>query len=562
MATPAAYRPLGVYERQREERILASPALDNNTIALIAEIPPTRSYAEPAVTMGGTDQVALVREGIDPETIEIFDRSGTVRYTLEDYEVIQTSVGGEAGGNPLEDAFAVRRIENSAEETFSLESGALVHRPQNGRGVHNIRLSTASPEREYVEREDFLYDPFTNRLTALPSGSLPRQGEEISLSYDYGIESGEIVQVRYRYADEDYYAQFPVASFKDVLARYGESFDGNDEVNPMSFAAETIYTNANAGVQVVCVPVNPNSTGAKEIASLADWQVAIESVNTQDVGILCETSGLLDVQSNLFSHVRASYNNNVSYIAFVGRDGTKEVLESERDIDGVTRNSLRAYARSFNYRRVVVASTEACDGISTANSSRTGNRKRVGNQYLACALAAISASNTPQTPLSRQIVSGLRSSSASAPERFLTEDTTAGLCVVENNGVLQKVRHGVTTEFGNIITREVSIQRAQDFLLKSLKSALDSNIIGRVREPNVDFLVSGVASDVLGRFASAGVISGFSPPDVSEDPTDPTHLIVRFDYTPTFMVNTITLEFAVTNQNGAQLASVNVSLAA
>lgn len=562
MATQAGYRPLGVYERQREERILASSVLDNNTIALIAEVPRTRSFSEPAVTLTGTEGTPLLREGIDPETIEVYDRSGTTLYTLEDYEVIQTSAGGEDGSDPLSDAYSIRRTENSAVETFSLQSGVLVYKPQNPRGVHDIRLSTISPEREYVEREDFVYDPFTNRLSALPSGSLPRQGEVINLSYDHGIEDGEIVQIRYRYADADYYQQFPVTSFRDVIARYGESFDENDEVNPMSFASEIIYTNASAGVQVICVPVNPNATGSKEVASLADWQVAIESVNTNDVGILCETSGLLDVQSNLVSHVRTSYNENTSYLTFVGRDGTKEVLESERDIDEVTRNSLRAYARSFNYRRVLVASTEACDGVSIANSSLTGARKRVGNQYLACALAAIVASNTPQTPLSRQVVSGLRGSLANAPERFLTEDTTAGLCVVETSGGLQKVRHGVSTEFGNIITREISIQRAQDFLLKSLKSALDSNIIGRVREPNVDFLVSGVASDVLSRFTTAGVISGYSPPEVIEDSTDPTHLIVRFDYVPTFMINTITLEFAVTNAGGTQLASANASLAA
>lgn len=554
MVTAAAYRPPGAYERKIYDRILPSPINNNDLIALVGEIPKNRPFAEPSVTLTGTEQRPLLKEGIDSSTIEVLNAEGVVRYAPEDYEVIQTSAGGPSGDDPLEDSFAIRRTENSAVETFSFESGVTVYRPQNGRGAHNLRLSTVTPPQEYVELVDWVYDPFTNRLSALPDGSLPRQGEEITLSYDYGIEDGETVQVRYRYADAEYYTPFVASTLSDVLSRFGEAWDEEDRPNPLSLAAEAVFTNASSLVQVQCVPVNPHATGAKDIASLADWQMAIDSVNQKDVGTIIETSGLYDVQSNLVSHIRRSYNDNQSYRTLLGRDGTKEVLEVEREIDEVSRTSLRAYASALNYERALVVSTPRCDGVSIMNSSRSGERRRVGNQYHAAALAGIAASINPEAPLTRQIISGVRATGTTA-DRFLTADTTFGLCVVDTIGGLQKVRHGVTTAFNDILTREWSIGRAQDLLLNSLKQTMDSNIVGRVMTDDIDFLVASVARDVLERFVVSGVIFNYSTPEVGAEPGDPTGLRVRFSYIPRFPINTITLEFSLSDSEGSRFLS-------
>lgn len=82
-----------------------------------------------------------------------------------------------------------------------------------------------------------------------------------------------------------------------------------------------------------------------------------------------------------------------------------------------------------------------------------------------------------------------------------------------------RVRHGVTTMFSDVNQREISVVRAKDFVIKSLREVLDRTVIGMLMEPDVDFLVQAAATNVLDRMKASYIIADYQTPRYSRTST-------------------------------------------
>ncbi len=302
--------------------------------------------------------------------------------------------------------------------------------------------------------------------------------------------------------------------------------------NPMSLAASMVFSNGGPGTQVMCVPVNPHAIEVgKENTTLAEWEVAFDSITQDEVTLIIESSGEIPQHGLLITSVLGASTYQQARIGLIGRDGTK---------DGSTRTDLRAYARAINNQRVVLTSPSKL----LAQDTVLGRAREVGGQYGAAALAGRLTLFNRQDTMTRKSVIGVRTDSPE-PEHLLTQDSASGLCVVENKAGFMKIRHSMTTMASDVNQRELSIIRAKDFLIKSMRVALDGSVIGMLMTPDVDFLIQGAATNVLDRMVNSYVITGYQSPQVTQDNTDPTRMRLRFQYTPNYPVNEIVIEFGI-----------------
>jgi hypothetical protein len=524
------YRPPGVYAQEEVRTIIPSPIPNNDAVAIVSEVPPATPFAQ-RLALSGLGAFQLEKKGIVTGSIKIFNREETVEYLAGEDFLISSS--GAVDYNSFK---SVTRVENEVEdEAFTLDSGTQTYTPINNRGVHNYVLRTeGTTPKTYVEFVDFVYDRYAGRFRRLDSGTLPIDGTEILLSYNYGIANNEEVLITYNYSDVEYYSHHLLNDVAEVYGLFGPSWLPDGTINPMALMASIVFANGGPQTQVLCVPVNPHAiTVTKTDATLAEWQLAFDSIAEDEVSMILETSGEVSTHGYLISHVLGASAYNQERMGFLGRDGV---------VAQIPRNDLRNYAAAINNQRIVLASPSR---FLTENQN-TGQLVYVGGQYGAAALTGRITVGRVQDTLTRKPIFAVRTSAPEA-EPLLTGDTAKGLCVIENRSGFMRVRHGVTTMFADVNQREISVVRAKDFLIKSLRDVLDKTVIGMLMEPDVDFLVQGAATNVLDRMKNAYVIADYNAPQCYQDRNDPTRLILRFTYLPNYPVNEILIQFGISS---------------
>jgi hypothetical protein len=248
--------------------------------------------------------------------------------------------------------------------------------------------------------------------------------------------------------------------------------------------------------------------------------------------MVVETSGLVEIHGFLIQNTLGAAQYNQTRMAILGRDKTKDTA--------LTRDQLQDYAQAINNQRVIMTSPAQLLTLDTIG----GDLKTVGGQYGAAALAGLLTNIRFQDTPTRRPIAGVRTR---VPERevLLNEDSAAGLCVLENRKGFMRIRHGLTTMFSDINRREISVVRAKDFLIKSLKEMLDASVIGMLMEPDVDFVVAAAMTSVLDRMKNGYLIADYEQPQVYQDATDPTRLLARFSYLPNYPVNEILIQFSI-----------------
>lgn len=531
----AFYRPPSVYAREETGSIVPTAIPEGGMVAIVSEVPkstPHRQYP----TLVGTTPVDLDKKGIRSESFDVRSRNGLVRYVEgEDYLITSTDTVDYRAFK------SIARIANSIQnETFTLDAGTDRYSLINGRGAHDIVVTSTDPVSSvvttYEYQKDFIYDSYQNELIALPNGVIPRDGTTVEVSYNHGIEDGEEIRVEYRYADEEYFSQVVTDTYDDIERRFGQPWNEDGSENRMSLAASIVFANGGPRTMIMCVPVNPY-VNDEEVGTvnLVDYQRAIDSITDDEVGLVVETTGDLNIQSTLIQNtISAATDFEQPRMALLGRDFRRDEAE---------RNQIKEYARSMNQERIVVVSPIRWKTLNDVY----GEEVEVGGQYAAAALAGLLSSLAVQDTPTRKLIAGLRPLESRQKEGLMNSDADDGLCVIENRAGTVRVRHGITTARGDRNKQEINVVRAKDFIIKSLKETLDPVIIGRLLEPNLDMVAQSTASRILDSMKNDYVLADYSVPEVQVDPNNATRLILNFTYLPNYAINEVLISFALSD---------------
>ncbi len=376
----------------------------------------------------------------------------------------------------------------------------------------------------------------------------PAEEAVTTITRDAGgvIVSGVVVYVSYEYTDSAFYEPYLSSDWDEIQSRYGTAIVNGSVTSPLSLGAKIVMENG--AKEIICVPTKGSTATSVTSAQIATAYATLDS--RDDVGVVVPlpvgisgtdlTPGdTADIGLDLKSHVETATASGLYRVGVFGFD-----TGADRSYDDVATNTAS--------KRVVLA----YPGPMEWYNGYTNSIMELGSMYLACAYAGMMASRQAQIPITRKDVRSF----ASIPARVRSAMTPAALNTLADAGVAiteQRsdgrlvVRHGVTTDPTNVLTREVSIVRAKDSLIRLVNLSVDrSGIVGSPMNGESAVRLRSIVEGALAQAVQSQIIVNFSNLSVRVAPGDPTALEVKFAYQPAYPLNKVMISFSINTVTG------------
>jgi hypothetical protein len=360
--------------------------------------------------------------------------------------------------------------------------------------------------------------------------------KRINRGAEVGIQEGDVVSITYRYTDPNYFDVYALYDYDDVRDRYGDPFDADGQIqSEVTLAAKMAFTNG-ASVVLTCAvdPADPDNP------TIGDYQDALEKFrNEEQIAIIVPGTGDPDIFPLVSLHVSQESEKKFERRAVVGVDGSSTIVATSPRIE---------LAQSLSNQRVAMVSPSRFNYFSP-ELNRT---IQLGGQYMAAAVAGKSASLAPAMPLTRKTIAGFNGPAENLREGEKDLESQNGLMVVERTRRNQvQIRHGVTTNSNDLLTREWSIIGQQDVMVYRIRDYLDNDgLIGMPIYDTTLIQVKASAESALVSLVRDGVIVGYQNLKVRQIATQPDVIEVRYEWRPAYPLNYILVRYSVAVETG------------
>ena len=357
------------------------------------------------------------------------------------------------------------------------------------------------------------------------------------------ITDGQAVRVTYNYADVSYYQPVRVADFEVVKDLYGDPFDPTTGAitSPLSMAAKVAFENgAREVILLATVGTSTVTTGALSAAYP-------KLLNLHEVGVVVPvTAGissgadLATASTDLANHCDQASSDGFFRVGVLGCDTSYAT------------GTPQAIAETANSKRVIVAWP---NNLLFYNAF-TGNTVEVGGQYLAAAYGGKLVSKGVQHGLTRKGITSFAGIAAGTLSTLTkaNKDTwsNGGVAVTEltrNNTLI--VRHGTSTDTSSTATREISVTRAKDQMVRLIQDTIDSaQVIGSPITSISVQQIKSIVGGVLENCVDAEIIVSYNELVGRIRPGDPQVIEVKFMYRPAWPLNYILVSFSIDTSTG------------
>ena len=357
------------------------------------------------------------------------------------------------------------------------------------------------------------------------------------------IEEGDVVQVSYRYTDPQYYEVWSLYDYDDVRDIYGEPFDAAGNIqSEITLAAKFAFLNGASTVLTCGVDTEAvNSEGATKTLS-ENYQDALDKLSDEEqIAIIVPATGQSYIHDWVKSHVNEQSNSKYERRAVIGIDGSSTRVPSSTRVE---------FAQNLSEKRVALVSPSQFYYFAPELNKEI----RLGGQFMAAAIAGKSVSQIAAMPLTRKTISGFISPTPedTGREGEKNNETQNGLMVVERTRRNQmQVRHGVTTDPTDLLTREWSIIGQQDVMVYRVRDYLDADgLIGMPIYDTTLIQVKASAEAALESLVRDGVIVGYQNLKVRQIATLPDVIEVRYEWKPAYPLNYIVVRYSVAVMTG------------
>lgn len=408
-------------------------------------------------------------------------------------------------------------------------------RALSNEGVHSDTVVVSDPTSGRVFEKDVDYE------VNVVDSSLGEEHKKYTIS---ALSEGELsvdreLLVSYRFTDSSYYNPNYFYDPDDLEDFYGRAFDEDENIaSELSLAGRIAFLNGASGI--ICVPVKPEGSSVTP----ADYTPALNKLTSHPVSVLAVTTGDKRVHTFVNSHVENASRQGAERRAILGIDGSQTTSNTE---------DRQAAAQALNSKRIALITP---DRVSIASTINPGVDVRVGGQYLAIAVAAMSTAFSPATPLTRKFLSGFTELGFGQSNIEKDIEAQSGLMVVEQtqSGGL-RVRHGITTNPSQLLTREWTITGQEDALAKGIRDSLDGDgLIGGIID---DLTLANVKASVdaaLETLVQGSSINGYQNLKVRQLPSQPDVVEVRFEWRPSVPLNYIAVRYSISITTGETTA--------
>ncbi|MDB5280898.1 MAG: hypothetical protein JWR61_5853 [Ferruginibacter sp.] len=373
--------------------------------------------------------------------------------------------------------------------------------------------------------------------------------------------NGGVLSFTYRFLPQKYYYATRLDSLGAIEERYGQAFDANGVVTPLSAMASIAFEN---GAQsIVCQPLFKLTSNVRvqpttnEAASAGTWQTTLIGLrDIEDVNVLAPAFDATDLDTNA---QQALITANQNHVRFMQLQGQYIVLMS--GLQSATASQLQNAAAALRASGDVVAEQTVLVSPSRFNRALpTGQQVTLGGQYVAAAIAGMVAARPVATPITRKALSGFVSIEDPRDKASKDADAGAGLLVVESKGASIQVRHGLTTDNTATARRELSVVRAKHRMIESIRDTIDTQIIGTVpADGNAPMVVKNAVIGVLEALRQNRELVEYANVQARTTTNDPTTVECRFSYLPAFPLNYVNVVFSL-DLSGQATTSAAVTL--
>lgn len=376
-----------------------------------------------------------------------------------------------------------------------------------------------------------------------------------------GVKVGDVVFVTYHYTDTSYYTPLLFEDFDLIEDAYGEALlterptalNASQIVSPLSLGARLVLDNGASAV--ICVPTDPTAGDLRTQFVQAYAKIEANYNAALVVPIFPGTDGSSGAVSGFASDLR---NHVVSAtVDGFGRVGILGVPANYGATQGLNAPGIETIAQdpAVSHKRLIVAYPNRLNLFN----GFTNQTIEVDGFYFAAGCAGRLAAGGVQEGLTRKGIAGFSGLPASVTKlqtrSFKDNLSSKGVLVAEvdrQNRFI--VRHGLSSDTSSVLTREISITRARDFLFEALQIGLDnSGLIGSPITGETTIRVKGAVQGILDVALNRGVFIAYSDIAVRQQvlPSgDPSIIEVKFAYQPAVPLNYIKVSFSIDLSSG------------
>jgi hypothetical protein len=351
------------------------------------------------------------------------------------------------------------------------------------------------------------------------------------------ITPSEIVQVSYQFTEKDYFEPTMFYDYDDVRAQYGEPFSRvtGQVISELTLAAKFAFLNG--AFQIIGVAVDAAVPGNPTVGEYVD---ALKKLEDQAlVSLVVPCTGMYELHKKVSEHINAQSGLRFERRAILGRDGTVGTISSSTRITN---------AQSLSNQRVLLVSPSTFKYFSP----EINNEVNLGGQFMAASLAGQTIRRSAAQPLTHKNIAGWTDVVDVQTEGEKNLETQNGLCVVEKTRrQLIRVRHGVTTDTTDLLSREWSIIGQQDAMTYRVRDYLENaNLIGQPIFPYTLVNVKSSAEAALQSLIRDGLLVDYVGLKVRQLLTNPDVIEISYSWLPAFPLNYIVVRFGVSLTSG------------
>ena len=499
--------------------------------------------------VGGPTSFTLTLAGQTTDPIAANASSATVRTALEGLSNVEpddVTVTGDPGGPwtvvfdsavPAMTGLATGGTDPAVGVSSEQSGVAALNKTLSQRGIKVSSVQVVDPNsgQIYVEGTDYVI----TRINVGEDSEVATRDDLYTIQrvIDGGhIDPGDVVQLTYQYTDPDYFEVYALYDYDDVRDFYGEPFDAAGNIqSELTLAAKFAFING-ASTVLTCA-VDPEDP---EAVTMADYSDALDKFRDEDqIAIIVPATGAQAIQALVQQHVTAQSNNKYERVAIVGMDGS---------INPVLHQQRISNAQALFDSRVALVSPSGFQYYAPELNQPVV----LGGQFMAAALAGLASSMNASMPLTRKTVRGFIGPAENQREGEKNLESQNGLMVIERTRrQLVQVRHGVTTNPTDLLTREWSITRQADVMVYRIRDYLDADgLIGMPIYDTTLIQVKASAEAALDSLKRDEVIRNYQGLKVRQIATLPDVLEVRYEWLPAYPLNYIVVRYSVAVLSG------------
>jgi len=332
--------------------------------------------------------------------------------------------------------------------------------------------------------------------------------------------------VSYNYAKQDFQPRV-FTKFGTVESLYGEL----DPSNPLTLACYLAMTNGASLVGIQQVQKDEMLIGGSFAqASVTNYRDAVDSL-----------AGTLQggISADILIPLRGDSLELYKYIARHANLQSSIRYRSERTViagfaAGTQRETAQNWAKAIQETRFRLVYPDIVY-VTTTDQFGNDTQHLVGGEYMAAALAGlvVSPNRDVATPWTNSRLFGFDNLARVSDAVQKNQLASAGITVIEDANPALKIRHGLTTDMANVLTKTPTVIQIADEVQQTCRVALDK-FIGIKFLPGILSQVEGTLAMTMKEFVRQEVITAYTGIKANISPDDPTVAEVEAYYQPVF----------------------------